>query len=84
MPSKVMAHERAHKEMSGYTENFKDRVRNSFKREPDIQQQLDNIVIIPPDVTFTKSAKLIYGERVHRSDLRWRPYTGNQYRLAAG
>jgi cyclase len=63
MPVKVIAHERAHKEMSGYTENFKERVRNSFKREPEIQAQLDNIEIIPPHVTFTSRAKLLYGER---------------------
>ena len=63
MPCKVIAHERAHKEMSGYTENFKERVRNSFKREPDIQAQLNNIVIIPPDITFTKNAHLLYGTR---------------------
>ncbi len=56
-----MAHERAHKEMSGYTENFKERVRNSFKREPDIQEQLDNIIIVPPDVTFTQRARLLFG-----------------------
>lgn len=64
MPCKVMAHERAHKEMSGYTENFKERVRNSFKREPEIQAQLNNIIIIPPDVTFTNRAKLLFGDRV--------------------
>jgi len=63
MPCKVIAHERAHKEMSGYTENFKERVRNSFKREPEIQAQLDNIIIIPPHVTFTHNATLLYGER---------------------
>lgn len=63
MPCKVIAHERAHKEMSGYTENFKERVRNSFKREPEIQAQLDNIIIIPPHVTFTQNATLLYGER---------------------
>lgn len=63
MPCKVMAHERAHKEMSGYTENFKERVRNSFKREPEIQAQLNDIIIVPPNVTFTNRAKLIYGER---------------------
>ncbi|MEZ4706623.1 MAG: MBL fold metallo-hydrolase [Caldilineaceae bacterium] len=63
MPCKVIAHERAHKEMSGYTENFKERVRNSFKREPDIQAQLNNIVIIPPDITFTQNARLLYGAR---------------------
>ncbi|MBV7333422.1 MBL fold metallo-hydrolase [Chloroflexi bacterium TSY] len=63
MPCKVIAHERAHKEMSGYTENFKERVRNSFKREPDIQEQLNNIVIIPPHITFSRNAKLLYGSR---------------------
>ena len=63
LPVKVMAHERAHKEMSGYTENFKDRVRNSFKREPEIQSQLSNIIIVPPDVTFTHKARLLFGSR---------------------
>jgi cyclase len=63
MPVKVIAHERAYKEMSGYTENFKDRVRNSFKREPEIQAQLNNIVIVPPHLTFTNRAQLLYGGR---------------------
>lgn len=63
MPVKVIAHERAHKEMSGYTDNFKERVRNSFKREPEIQAQLNNIEIIPPHITFTNRAKLLYGTR---------------------
>ncbi len=63
MPIKVIAHERAHKEMSGYTENFKERVRNSFKREPEIQAQLNNIVIVPPHITFTNRASLLYGDR---------------------
>jgi cyclase len=63
MPCRVIAHERAHKEMSGYTDNFKQRVFNSFKREPDIQKQLTDIEIIPPDITFTDTAKLLYGGR---------------------
>lgn len=63
MPCTVMAHERAHKEMSGYTENFKERVRNSFRREPEIQAQLTDIEIIPPDVTFTYRATLLFGDR---------------------
>jgi cyclase len=63
MPVKVIAHERAHKEMSGYTENFKERVRNSFKREPEIQAQLNNIIIVPPHITFTNCATLLYGGR---------------------
>ncbi len=63
MPVKVIAHERAHKEMSGYTDNFKERVRNSFKREPEIQAQLYNIEIIPPHITFTNRAELLFGDR---------------------
>lgn len=63
MPCPVIAHERAHKEMSGYTDNFKQRVFNSFKREPEIQKQLTDIEIIPPDITFTDTAKLLYGGR---------------------
>jgi len=63
LPATVIAHERAYKEMSGYTENFKERVYNSFKREPEIQEQLTNIEIILPDVTFTDSACLKYGGR---------------------
>ena len=63
MPVTVIAQERAHKEMAGYTENFKERVRNSFKREPEIQTQLNNIEIIPPHITFTNRATLLYGER---------------------
>lgn len=63
MPCQVIAHERAHKEMSGYTENFKERVRNSFKREPEIQAQLTNIEIIPPNITFTDRATFAYGGR---------------------
>ena len=63
LPATIIAHERAFKEMSGYTENFKERVYNSFKREPEIQEQLTNIEIILPDVTFTNSARLQYGGR---------------------
>lgn len=63
MPIRVMAHERAYKEMSGYTENFKERVRNSYKREPEIQAQLNNIIIVPPHVTFTNRANLLFGNR---------------------
>lgn len=63
MPCRVIAHERAYKEMSGYTENFKERVRNSFKREPEIQAQLTNILIVPPHITFTNHCHLLYGGR---------------------
>ena len=63
LPTTVIAHERAFKEMSGYTENFKERVYNSFKREPEIQEQLTNIEIVLPGVTFTDCARLQYGGR---------------------
>jgi len=63
LPIQVIAHERAHKEMAGYTDNFKERVRNSFKREPEIQDQLNDIEIIPPHVTYTQGASLLYGTR---------------------
>jgi cyclase len=63
MPVSVIAQERAYKEMSGYTENFKERVRNSFKREPEIQAQLSHIMIVPPHITFTNRAKLLHGDR---------------------
>jgi cyclase len=33
------------------------------KREPEIQAQLNNIIIVPPHVTFTNRAKLLYGSR---------------------
>lgn len=63
LPTTIIAHERAFKEMSGYTQNFKERVYNSFKREPEIQAQLTDIEIILPDVTFTDTARLQYGGR---------------------
>ncbi len=83
MPVTVIAHERAHKEMSGYTENFKERVRNSFKREPEIQAQLNNIVIVPPHITFTNRAACSTAGAWHRTDLRGRAHPCHQHRLAA-
>ncbi len=62
MPAQVIGHERAHKEMQGYTDNFRERIRNSFKREPEIQAQFDNIEIIPPHITFTDRASFILGD----------------------
>jgi len=63
LPTTVIAHERAFKEMSGYTENFKERVYNSCQRDPDIQEQVTNIESVLPDVTLTDSARLQYGGR---------------------
>lgn len=62
MPAQVIGHERAHKEMQGYTENFRDRVRNSFKREPEIEEQLQDIDIIPPHMTFSKEVCFVMGD----------------------
>lgn len=62
MPAQVIGHERVHKEMQGYTDNFRDRVRNSFRREPEIQQQLQVIDIILPHITFTERAGFILGD----------------------
>lgn len=66
MPAKVIGHERAHKEMQGYTENFRERVRNSYRRDPEIQEQLQHIEIIPPHMTFSKEAVLNMGDTTIR------------------
>ena len=84
LPVRVMAHERAYKEMSGYTENFKERVRNSFKREPEIQSQLNNIIIVPPDITFHAARDAVVWRSPCRVDLCWRAYASHLHRLAAG
>jgi len=62
MPTQVIGHERAHKEMQGYTENFRERVRNSYKRNPEIREQLQQIDIIPPHITYSKEACLMMGD----------------------
>ena len=33
------------------------------RREPEIQAQLNNIIIVPPHITFTNRATLLYGDR---------------------
>ena len=61
MPVKVIAHERT-QEMSGYTENFKERAQQSSAgRDPG--NVSNNIVIILPHLTFTQRAELLYGGR---------------------
>ncbi len=62
MPAQVIGHERVYKEMKGYTDNFRERVRNSFRREPAIQAQLDVIEFIPPHITFTDRACFFMGD----------------------
>ncbi len=63
LPAPVIAHERAWKEMRGYTENFKQRVRDSFKKEPDIQVQFNDLQIIRPEITFKKRMTILRGGR---------------------
>lgn len=63
LPAPVIAHERAWKEMRGYTENFKQRVRDSFKKEPEIQVQFNDLQIIRPQITFKKRLTLLRGGR---------------------
>ena len=63
LPAPVVAHERAWKEMRGYTDNFKQRVRDSFKKEPDIQVQFNDLQIIRPEITFKKRLTLLRGGR---------------------
>ena len=62
----VIAHELAWKHMRNYSENFKQRVRDSFKKKPDIRSQFDELEIIVPSVTFQDNLTLVHGERVIR------------------
>lgn len=59
----VIAHELAWKNMRGYGANFCQRVVDSFKREPDIQAEFDNIVIVRPTVTFDRRLDVEHGGR---------------------
>ena len=62
-PTRVLAHEQAWKHMKGYGDNFKQRVIDSFKKEPDIQAQFTDIQIIVPSVTFSDRFDIIRGGR---------------------
>ena len=53
VPTPVVAHDFAWKHMKGYGDNFKQRVIDSFKKEPEIQAQFTNIEVIVPKVTFS-------------------------------
>ena len=61
MPALVIGHERAHKEMQGFSENFKERVRNSFRKMPEIQAEMEEITVHPPQITFTQRAGFFIG-----------------------
>jgi len=65
LPAPIVAHERAWRDMRGYGDNFKQRVIDSFKREPELQSQfsLAAMRIIRPQITFSKQLTLRKGGR---------------------
>lgn len=65
LPAPVIAHERAWRDMRGYGDNFKQRVIDSFKREPELQEQfsLPTMRIIRPQITFSRRLTLRRGGR---------------------
>ncbi len=62
----VIAHELAWKHMRNYGENFKQRVRDSFKKYPEIRAQFDDLRIIVPKITFEDRLTIVRGNRVVR------------------
>lgn len=63
VPTPVVAHDIAWKHMKGYGDNFKQRVVDSFKKEPEIQAQFDTIQIIVPKITFSHRLDIVRGGR---------------------
>ncbi|MCP4164693.1 MAG: MBL fold metallo-hydrolase [Chloroflexi bacterium] len=62
----VVAHELAWKHMRNYSDNFKQRVRDSFKKQPEIRAEFDKLKIIVPTLTFLDRMTVVRGERVVR------------------
>jgi cyclase len=62
-PTPVVAHELAWKHMKGYGDNFKQRVIDSFKKEPEIQAQFTDIQIVVPRITFSHRLDIVRGGR---------------------
>jgi cyclase len=63
MPTPVVAHDIAWKHMKGYGDNFKQRVIDSFKKEPEIQAQFTSIQIVVPKITFSHRLDVVRGGR---------------------
>lgn len=63
MPTPVVAHDIAWKHMKGYGDNFKQRVVDSFKKEPEVQAQFTNIQIVVPKITFSHRLDIVRGGR---------------------
>jgi len=57
----VIGHDLAWKDMKGYGDNYKHRVRQFFKREPMIQAEFTNIQIIVPEITFADKMAISIG-----------------------
>jgi len=62
----VIAQEQAWRHMRNYGDNFKQRVRDSFKRKPDIRSQFDDLQIVVPTITFEDRMTLVRGDKVIR------------------
>ena len=62
----VIAQEQAWRHMRNYGDNFKQRVRDSFKRKPDIRSQFDDLQIVVPTITFQDRMTLVRGDKVIR------------------
>jgi cyclase len=62
-PTPVVTHDTAWKHMKGYGDNFKQRVVDSFKKEPEIQAQFTNLEIIVPSITFSHRLDIVRGGR---------------------
>jgi cyclase len=62
-PAPVVAHDVAWTHMKGYTDNFKQRVYDSYKKEPEVQAQFIGLQIIQPTLTFNRRLFLFDGER---------------------
>ena len=66
LSERVIAHELAWKHMRNYSDNFKQRVRDSFKKQPEIRAQFDELRIIVPTITFQDRLTIVRGDRVIR------------------
>lgn len=62
-PTPVVAHDYAWKHMKGYGDNFRQRVVDSFKKEPEVQAQFTDIQIIVPKITFSHRLDIVRGGR---------------------
>ncbi len=62
----VIAHELAWKHMRNYSDNFKQRVRDSFKKQPKIRAQFTDLRIVVPTITFQDKLTVVRGNRVVR------------------